>query len=364
MIPLVTADLPGTGGRIKETPGDFVVEEVPLYEPCGAGEHVYLRVRREHQTTREVQRALASVFGIAERDVGCAGQTDKVARATQTFSLPLRSGDPAAIAERAASATGLEVLSAARHGNKLGRGHLRGNRFEVRVAGAVPGAAARARAIAARLVEHGVPNFFGEQRLGPGGRGARRGERRLAEAGGSPSSWIARMELSAWQSELFNAWLAERLRLHGLATVLAGDLARKTGTGGLFLVEDAAVELERARRGEISATGPIYGAKMRRAGGAPGELERAILVEAGVDEEALARARLPGSRRAARVFPREFACAEEPDGLRLFFFLEKGAYATVALAEITKDQSPARSGSSQITSPGYPAASGSQLSDA
>ncbi|UCE84340.1 MAG: tRNA pseudouridine(13) synthase TruD, partial [Deltaproteobacteria bacterium] len=27
-----TADLPGTGGRLKERPEDFIVEEVPLYE--------------------------------------------------------------------------------------------------------------------------------------------------------------------------------------------------------------------------------------------------------------------------------------------------------------------------------------------
>lgn len=370
-IPLVTADLPGTGGRIKLSPAHFVVEEIPLYEPCGAGEHLYLRVRREGRTTREVQRALADALGVAERDVGCAGQKDKVSRATQTFSLPLRQGDPDELAARAAAATGLEILAASRHGNKLGRGHLAGNRFEILVARTGAGAAARAEKIAAVLLERGLPNAYGDQRLGPGGRGARRGERRITDAEPQPSSWIARMELSAWQSALFNAWLEARIGLHGIDAVLAGDLARKTGTGGLFEVRDEAVDLERCRRGEISPTGPVYGAKMRWATGRPGELEHGILDSAGVDLSALARARLPGSRRVARIFLHEFACAEEPEGLRLRFRLEKGAYATVVLREITKnleegspDQSPARSGSSQITSPGNPAASGSQLTDA
>jgi len=335
-LPLVTADLPGTGGQIKLSPAHFVVEEIPLYEPCGAGEHLYLRVRREDRTTREVQRALAEAFGVAERDVGCAGQKDKVARATQTFSLPVRSGDAEELAELARSRTGLEVLSASRHGNKLGRGHLAGNRFEILVVGVAPDAAARARAIAAVLIDRGIPNFFGEQRLGPGGRGARRGERRMADADPSPSSWIGRMELAAWQSALFNAWLRERMSRYGLDFVQAGDLARKTDTGGLFEVTDAETDLERCRRGEISATGPIFGAKMRWAGGAPGEHEREILAAAGADDAALARARLPGSRRASRIFPREFSCAEEPAGLRLRFRLEKGAYATIALREITK----------------------------
>ena len=370
-LPFVTADLPGTGGRIKARPDHFVVEEIPLYEPSGTGEHLYLSVRRENQATRDVQRALASAFGIQERDVGCAGQKDKVARATQTFSLPLRTGEPAELARRAAAATGFEILSASRHGNKLGRGHLAGNRFEILVVDVLPDAVARTESIVAVLGRRGLPNFFGEQRLGPGGRGARRGERRIASGEPSPSTWIARMELSAWQSALFNDWLCARIDRHGFDVVLAGDLARKTDTGGLFEVSDAAIDLERCRRGEISATGPIFGAKMRWANGTPGELERAILADAGVDDAALARARLPGSRRPARVFLREFTCAREPEGLRLRFRLEKGAYATIALREITKSlegdggpQSPEPSGSSQITSPGNPAASGSQLTDA
>ena len=59
-LPLVTPDLPGTGGTFKAVPGDFVVEELPLYEPSGEGEHVYLRVRREGRTTHELARSLAS----------------------------------------------------------------------------------------------------------------------------------------------------------------------------------------------------------------------------------------------------------------------------------------------------------------
>ncbi|HEV3120028.1 MAG TPA: tRNA pseudouridine(13) synthase TruD, partial [Gemmataceae bacterium] len=41
-LPLVTSDLPGIGGTIKQKAEDFEVEEVPAYEPSGAGEHVYL----------------------------------------------------------------------------------------------------------------------------------------------------------------------------------------------------------------------------------------------------------------------------------------------------------------------------------
>jgi len=45
-LPYATGALPGIGGTIKVDPHDFVVEEIPLYEASGSGEHVYVRVRR------------------------------------------------------------------------------------------------------------------------------------------------------------------------------------------------------------------------------------------------------------------------------------------------------------------------------
>lgn len=332
-LSFATADLPGTGGAIKLSPEDFTVEEIPLYEPSGEGVHVFLTVRRERRTTREVQRSLAAAFRLHERDVGCAGQKDKFARVTQTFSLPLDSGEAAEVAARASSATGFEVLAAKRHRNKLGRGHLAGNRFDVLVAGAGPAAEERARAVVARLDEIGIPNFFGEQRLGPAGRNARRGRRRLESGGGS---WIARMELSAWQASLFNAWLRERIARSWFGLVLEGDVARKEDTGGLFDVHEPLLDQPRFDRREISTTGPIYGARMRRAAGLPGEVERQVLAEAGIDDARLAAARLDGSRRPARVFFRDLSLHTEPRGLRVGFRLPKGAFATVALREIVK----------------------------
>jgi len=37
MHPYLTADIPGTGGVIKESPDDFIVTEIPAYEPSGSG---------------------------------------------------------------------------------------------------------------------------------------------------------------------------------------------------------------------------------------------------------------------------------------------------------------------------------------
>ena len=46
--PFLTPDLPGTGGRIRVAREDFLVEEVPLYEPGGEGTHRYLFIEKKY----------------------------------------------------------------------------------------------------------------------------------------------------------------------------------------------------------------------------------------------------------------------------------------------------------------------------
>src|SRR5512145_726393 len=114
-LPFVTADLPGSGGRLRATPEDFRVDEVPAYLPSGAGPHLYLRIEKRGRTTRDALRALAGALGVAERDAGYAGLKDRDAVTTQWLSFPVaRDPDPASLA-----APGLSVLEASRHGNKL-----------------------------------------------------------------------------------------------------------------------------------------------------------------------------------------------------------------------------------------------------
>ena len=134
-MPYVSEGLPGIGGVIKTEPADFEVVEIPLYEPSGEGPHIYVTIRREGQTTRTLQRTLADAFGVQPRDVGYAGLKDKAARCTQTFSLPLATENPDAVAAQLGEGLGMEVLGVRRHRNKLKPGHLLGNRFRVRVRG-------------------------------------------------------------------------------------------------------------------------------------------------------------------------------------------------------------------------------------
>jgi tRNA pseudouridine13 synthase len=60
----------------------------------------------------------------------------------------------------------VQVLWADMHANKLRLGHLRGNRFSIRVREVPATAVVTANRVMRVLAERGVPNFFGEQRYG------------------------------------------------------------------------------------------------------------------------------------------------------------------------------------------------------
>jgi len=391
----LTEGLPGTGGVIRWTPEDFVVEELPLYEPSGEGEHTYAWVEKVGLSTFRAVQMLASALGIPPSRIGYAGMKDAQARARQTFSLE---GVPP---ERvlALDLPGLRVLRATRHRNKLKLGHLRGNRFQIRIREVPQEAMARCQAVLEVLLARGMPNYFGAQRFGlrenshllghlllrrdwegflreflgsphPAESQAVQEARRkfeegrweealaafphamqdertaleaLLRSGGSPDRAcqalpkpLKRFFLSAYQSHLFNAILD--CRLEALDRLQDGDIAMKHANGACFLVQDALQEQPRADRLEISPTGPLFGYKVRLAEGEPGALERATLAAEGLrlEDWRVGGGLAPqGDRRALRV-PLEGVDVRWDDGLLLEFSLPAGSYATVLLGEVMK----------------------------
>ena len=86
-LPYLTDAMPGIGGRIKQRTEDFFVQEIPLYEPTGAGEHLYVEVQKAGVTTFELVRRLADALRIPPRDIGYAGMKDARAISRQVFSI-------------------------------------------------------------------------------------------------------------------------------------------------------------------------------------------------------------------------------------------------------------------------------------
>ena len=50
-LPYFTEKFVGIGGTIKNRAEDFFVQEIPLYEPAGEGEHVYFEIQKVGITT-------------------------------------------------------------------------------------------------------------------------------------------------------------------------------------------------------------------------------------------------------------------------------------------------------------------------
>ena len=203
-LPLLTADLPGAAGVIRQRPEDFLVEELPLYPPTGAGEHVMLWVEKRRLTTTEAVQRVARAFRVRNQAVGFAGMKDKhaVTRQHLTVHKPgAEAGDEECL--QRLDHPPLKLLWAQRHANKLKRGHLRGNRFTILIRQAVPDALERARRILDRLTSAGVPNYLGEQRFG------NRGNNHLVAAAMLQARWRDALDLMLGEDSLDAPWAEE-----------------------------------------------------------------------------------------------------------------------------------------------------------
>ena len=360
-LPYLTSDLPGIGGTIKRYEGDFLVEEFPLYAPSGEGTHTYFGIEKRGLTTLAAIDLIAKALRKQTRDFGYAGLKDAQAVTRQTLSI--EHVDPGRI--EALKLPRIKVLWVNRHRNKLKLGHLKGNRFVLKIRDVGPDAAARAAVIIERLRRRGMPNYFGPQRFGARGDNAQIGTavlkgdfdeaiavllgrpgpldrdevltarelfeqgryakaadtwpgafreqirvcRALARSNGDAGrAWSAvnhtlrRLYLSAAQSRLFNEVLAARIS--SIDRLEQGDLAWKHVNGACFPVENVAAEHPRCDAFEISPTGPLFGTRMTEAAGRPGQLEADVLERTGLDRTRFRRpggVKLNGARRPLRV---------------------------------------------------------------
>lgn len=333
-LPYLTADLPGLGGRFKEEIDDFVVEEVPAYEPSGTGEHLFLWIEKRDLGAEFFQRQLAQRLAIRPEEIGMAGLKDRRAITRQWVSVPCS----AEVNLPSVNGADLRVLKVERHGNKLRPGHLRGNRFRMRLRGVSLPDGELVRQYQRRLQGEGFPSYYGEQRFGRERETLELGLRLLRGEPPPRNRFLHKLALSAVQSELFNRCLAERLKRGQLHRVLAGDVLHKWPAGGMFLATQPEVEQARLNRREVVPTGPMFGKKMMAAAGEAAELENSVLQEAGLATEAFHSAGrlLQGTRRNLLCFVDDLEMELEGADLRIHVTLPAGVYATVLLRELRK----------------------------
>jgi tRNA pseudouridine13 synthase len=405
----VTSDMPPVAGTLKQHDEDFLVDEQPAYQPCGEGEHQYLLVEKQGLSTSEMVRVIAKHFGVKERHVGFAGMKDKHAITRQVVSVhtPGKTAADYPMLDHPR----VRILWTDLHTNKLRVGHLRANRFSIRLRDADPMGVVQVKKTLDALAERGVPNFYGEQRfgarlnnhelgnlllrreyralldtfLGPdeatglfpddegrehyakgdyreamrctheGMRNERAALRALVDGADAEEAVFAiprlqrRFWISAWQSQLFNRFVADRVKDGTLDALRDGDVACRVPSGRPFLVDrQTAEDPETARRiasFELSCAGPMYGPKMLRSEHLTATYEQALLAATGVTMEDIEefddeQGGAPGTRRAIRVpltDPEVEGGVDEHGGyIRIAFELPPGSFATVVVREITK----------------------------
>ncbi len=341
-LPRRCATAPLLTGRLKAEPEDFAVEEIPAYELNGEGEHLFLWIEKRDVPAEQLVRHVARVLDMPPRDVGVAGMKDRRAVTRQWLSVPakLQEGVAQIDTDR------IHVLRAERHTNKLKTGHLRGNRFDIRLRDVQTSNGERPHPeviaqVADTIVAHGFPNYFGDQRFGHAGETLQLGLDLLTRRKSkrdipySRRRFLFRLALSAVQSDLFNLALAARLRDGLIDTVLTGDVMEVVATGGKFNVETAAIEQPRFDSYETVTTGPLFGPKMRQPTGEPAQREAALLEQAGLTTDAFIGFgdELSGTRRPYLVRPQDLHTVLDGDSLRLQFTLPSGVYATTLLQE-------------------------------
>ncbi|HOO04450.1 MAG TPA: tRNA pseudouridine(13) synthase TruD [Methanomassiliicoccales archaeon] len=159
-------DTPGTGGKLKACPEDFVVEEVSKYPPEKTdGRYCVARVTATNWETNRLVRHMAKALGISRNGIGFAGTKDKRAVTTQlmSFEAPVERVMALRIPQ-----VRVEGGYMARRGMALG--DLVGNTFKIYVRDTeLRGSELRSSLEGTQEALRelgGFPNFFGVQRFG------------------------------------------------------------------------------------------------------------------------------------------------------------------------------------------------------
>lgn len=337
--------------HFKQTPRDFVVEEIPLYPFSGDGEHLVFFVRKKELSTLELVSLIARYLGIQNKEIGYAGLKDKHAMTKQYISLHKKHEAKMDLFEH----ENIKIIAKHYHNNKIRIGHLSGNKFYIKLKKVTPTAAVKIDEALKSISTYGMPNFFGYQRFGNDannhidGRMIAKGEKR------ERNPKVRQLLISAYQSHLFNLWLSRRLEISSLVAkfepseletllampkdeltnmklqthpfkLMSGDVMEHYPHGRLF--EFTQDELDRFYKRDITVTGLLSGRKTKRAFGLAGEIEKEFYDE--IDED--------GARRYAWVFPSDIEgrYKDEEAQYELNFYLPKGSYATVLIEEIAK----------------------------
>ena len=339
--------------HFKQSPRDFVVEEIPLYEFSGEGEHMILFIRKKGLSTNEMIGEIARYLNIKNRDIGYAGLKDKHAMTKQYISINKQHEE----ALEGFKSDSIKIISKTYHNNKIRIGHLKANRFYIKVKKVNPTSAAKIDEALKNISTAGMPNFFGYQRFGNDGDNHILGEKLAKGNAKERNPRVKKLLINAYQSHLFNLWLSRRLEINSLVSsfkvqeietllnmpndevkkmkaqkhpfkLISGDIMEHYPYGRLFDFDGSEEDLNRFNKRDITVTGLLCGKKVKNSAGVAGDIERDFNDTINAD----------GARRYAWVYPTDIEGRFNPQEAQyeMNFTLPKGSYATVLIEEIAK----------------------------
>ncbi len=338
----------------KQTIDRFFVEEIPLFRFSGHGNNLILKIKKSDMSTWKLIHVLSKATGLNERDIGYAGLKDKSATAIQYISIPKQSEREL----KNLTTEKIEILEKTYNKAPIKIGQLRGNKFSIVLHHVPEAAAEKINKAAEEMVQKGIPNYFGYQRFGEDSRSYLQGKM-IAESGKKLKGSKEKLLVAAYQSHLFNLWLAERIKLSKVITTYAPEIAAKKLSYPETLVKVLAKQPQFFKLfiGDLMLPYPygkqhylkdmLHGSKLFQekknaptglicGSHAPRSQSDAYHLEAPYDDEELSA--LKGDRRFAWIWPKEVSTEYDRDTHRLTirFTLPKGAYATTFLEEIGK----------------------------
>jgi len=337
--------------HFKQSKDDFVVTEIPLYEMSGEGEHLVLTMRKKDLSTWDAVNILSNHVGCRSRDIGYAGLKDKNAMTVQKISLPKQYEAQVDTFEHPQ----IKILKKEYHNNKLRVGHLKGNKFFIRLKRVFPNDALKLGQIINEIKNVGMPNYFGFQRFGMDGDNHIKGKAIIDGELKERNRKLKQMFLNAYQSNLFNTWLSKRIEISKLINsftpeeleenmgfdktlaqtlqlqkhpfkIFEGDVMGHYPFGKIFIAEDLKSESNKFFEKDRVPTGLLPGKRAKIAEGIARTYEEAYDKKTNED----------GSRRYAWIFPQEIEYKYNDDTrhFEVQFELPKGSYATEFIREL------------------------------
>lgn len=330
----------------RQNSEDFIVDEVPLQRDGARGSYLIVKIRKQNLSTMEMLAIFEEMLHCYT--IGYAGLKDKSSTSTQYISVPLKYSR----LFKCFYHPKIKIIETFRYHKKIALGDLKGNRFFIRLKEVTPESARIMEELLVEIMRYGMPNYFGYQRFGRESdnfettRDIAHGEKLMRD------KKIQKLLGNAYQSYLFNDWLAERVVLSrkivqngseqynlsakqlqqlqnqpGIFRVLPGDIMLDKRSGKWLNVTDLQSIRKAYREQQLIPTGLLAGRKAWRAKEVAGVIERKY------DDMMVVMA---GSRREAWVYPKEIRSTykNRKAFFELSFFLPKGAYATVLLENL------------------------------